>query len=362
MALLTKLISLVTIMFELILGERNIARAGLDKNKIVSKSAKAGKNMTKVKKTMKILLGIAIITFILLLAIYINHKIHLNKEQKLLLPISTMVEIDGHNMSVYTEGSGEKTLVFMSGGGTCSPILDFKSLYSLLSDKYRIVVVEKFGYGFSDVVDKKRGIESVLADTRAALKAAGIEAPYILCPHSMSGIEALYWAQQYPEEVLAIIGLDMAVPKSYQDYNINMAMLKLSQFASAIGITRLLPGVSDSDAITNGTLSNKEKEIYRAVFYNRTATITMLNEVKSIKENASKVESDNIPQVPMLLFASNGQGTGWDKEIWRSSQKKYIANVPNSKMIELDCPHYIHDFEYQVISEEIVEFLSYPCR
>ncbi len=188
----------------------------------------------------------------------------------------------------------------MSGGGTCSPILDFKSLYSLLSNKYRIVVVEKFGYGFSDVVDKKRGIESILADTRAALKTAGIEAPYILCPHSMSGIEALYWAQQYPEEVLAIIGLDMAVPKSYQNYNINMAMLKLSQFASAIGITRLLPGVSDSDAITNGTLSSKEKERYRAVFYNRTATITMLNEVKSIKENARKVESDNIPQVNRL--------------------------------------------------------------
>ncbi len=316
--------------------------------------------MTKVKKTMKILLAIAIITFVLLLVIYINHKIHLNKEQKLLLPISTMVEIDGHNMSVYIEGSGEKTLVFMSGGGTCSPILDFKSLYSLLSDKYRIVVVEKFGYGFSDVVDKKRGIESILADTRAALKAAGIEAPYILCPHSMSGIEALYWAQQYPEEVLAIIGLDMAVPKSYQDYSINMTMLKLSQFASAIGITRLLPGVSDSDAIINGTLSDKEKEIYKAVFYNRTATITMLNEVKSIKENASKVESDNIPQIPMLLFVSNGDGTGWDKETWRSYQREYIANIANSKMIELDCPHYIHDFEYQVISEKIFEFLSYP--
>ena len=308
--------------------------------------------MTKVKKIMKILLAFVIITFILLLAIYINHKIHLNREQKLLLPISTMVEIDGHNMSVYIEGSGEKTLVFMSGGGTCSPILDFKSLYSLLSNKYRIVVVEKFGYG-----DKKRGIESILADTRAALKAAGIEAPYILCPHSMSGIEALYWAQQYPEEVLAIIGLDMAVPKSYQDYNINMTMLKLSQFASAIGITRLLPSVSDSDAIINGTLSNKEKEIYRAVFYNRTATITMLNEVKSIKENASKVEADNTPQIPMLLFVSNGDGTGWGKETWRSYQREYIANIENSKMIELDCPHYVHDYEYKAISESIIAFL-----
>lgn len=313
--------------------------------------------MRKRKKGMKIISIVFAAVFILLLIIYINHQIHLRAESELRLPLGQVVEVDGHNMSIYVEGTGDITLVFMSGGGTCSPILDFKSLYSLLSNKYRIVVVEKFGYGFSDVVDKKRGIESILADTRAALKAAGIEAPYILCPHSMSGIEALYWAQQYPEEILAIIGLDMAVPKSYQDYNINMTMLKLSQFASAIGITRLLPSVSDSDAIINGTLSNKEKEIYRAVFYNRTATITMLNEVKSIKENASKVESDNIPQIPMLLFVSNGDGTGWDKETWRSYQREYIANIENSKMIELDCPHYVHDYEYKAISESIIAFL-----
>ena len=310
------------------------------------------------KRVMKITAVVIAAALILLLIVSINHQIHLKKEANLRSPLGQMVEVDGHNMSVYVEGAGEATLIFMSGGGTCSPILDFKSLYSLLINKYRIVVVEKFGYGFSDVVDKKRGIESILADTRAALKTAGIEAPYILCPHSMSGIEALYWAQQYPEEVSAIIGLDMAVPKSYQDYNINMTMLKLSQFASAIGITRLLPGVSDSDAIVNGILSDKEKEIYRAVFYNRTATITMLNEVKSIKENASKVESDNIPQIPMLLFVSNGDGTGWDKETWRSCQREYIANIANSKMIELDCPHYVHDYEYKAISESIIAFLA----
>lgn len=313
--------------------------------------------MRKRKRVVKVIFVVIVAVFMLLLIICINHQIHLKMEKELRLPLGQMVEVDGKNMSIYVEGTGDTTLVFMSGGGTCSPTLDFKSLYSLLSNKYRIVVVEKFGYGFSDVVDKKRGIESILADTRAALKAVGIEAPYILCPHSMSGIEALYWAQQYPEEVLAIIGLDMAVPKAYQDYSINMTMLKLSQFASAIGITRLLPGVSDSDAIINGTLSDKEKEIYRAVFYNRTATITMLNEVKSIKENASKVESDNIPQIPMLLFVSNGDGTGWDKEIWRSYQREYIANITNSKMIELDCPHYVHDYEYKAISESIIAFL-----
>ena len=35
-------------------------------------------------------------------------------------------------------------------------------------------------------------------------------------PHSASGIEAILWAQLYPEEVEAIIGLDMSVPAFYE--------------------------------------------------------------------------------------------------------------------------------------------------
>lgn len=63
-----------------------------------------------------------------------------------------IAEVDGHNMSVYIEGEGKTTLVFMSGGGTCCPILDFKSLYSLLSDNYKVAVVEKFGYGCTAIL------------------------------------------------------------------------------------------------------------------------------------------------------------------------------------------------------------------
>lgn len=309
----------------------------------------------KSAKSIMLILGIIII---MLLVIYINHRIHLNKESELLAPLGQMVKVDGYNMSIYTEGIGDKTIVFMSGGGTSSPILDFKSLYSLLSDNYKVVVVEKFGYGFSDVVDKERDISSVLEDTRAALKTAGIEAPYILCPHSMSGIEALYWAQQYPEEVSAIIGLDMAVPEAYEDYKINKTMLKLSQIAAHMGITRIIPGVSESEAIKHGRLSENEKELYRAIFYSRTATTTMINEVNSIKENAKIVNEGAMPQIPMLLFVSDGTGTGWDKEVWNSYQKDYIKKVENGMLIELNCPHYVHDYEYEIISKKMNEFIK----
>ena len=270
-----------------------------------------------------------------------------------------IVEVNGHNMSVYTEGEGDKTLVFLSGGGTCSPILDFKSLYSLLSNEYKIAVVEKFGYGFSDVVDEQRDIDTMLSETRMALEKAGIEGPYVLCPHSMSGLEALYWAQKYPEEVEAVIGLDMAVPAYYDEMRISIPITKLGQYGAALGITRWIPSLAESDAIKVGTLSEEEKEIYRAVFYQRTATVTMIDEVKAVKDNAKTVKENGVPQVPMLLFISNGSGgTGFTEETWRRIPKEYIAGCDNASYIELDCPHYVHDYEYEKISEEIRNLLK----
>ncbi len=314
--------------------------------------------MRKRKKGMKIISIVFAAVFILLLIIYINHQIHLREESELRLPLGQVVEVDGHNMSIYVEGTGDITLVFMSGGGTCSPILDFKSLYSLLSDNFQVAVVEKFGYGFSDVVDKDRSIDSILEDTRTALAAAGLNAPYVLCPHSMSGLEALYWAQKYPDEVSAIIGLDMAVPEYYDSMNINIPIMRIASWAANLGVTRFIPGISDSDAIKNGTLSDDEKEIYRAIFYSRTATVTMINETERVKENAEKVSSMGAPQLPVLLFISDGSGgTGFDKETWRKIPKEYIAQIDEGEYIELNCPHYVHDYEYKTISENIIAFL-----
>lgn len=310
-------------------------------------------------KFLKVIFIIVAVIVLFIIVSFVRHKICSFREKELLKPLGKLVEVNGHNMSVYTEGEGDKTLVFLSGSGTCSPILDFKSLYLLLSNEYKIAVVEKFGYGFSDVVDEQRDIDTMLSETRMALEKAGIEGPYVLCPHSMSGLEALYWAQKYPEEVEAIIGLDMAVPAYYDEMHISIPITKLGQYGAALGITRWIPGLAESDAIKAGTLSEEEKEIYRAVFYQRTATVTMIDEVKAVKDNAKTVKENGVPQVPMLLFISNGSGgTGFTEEMWRSIPKEYIAGCDNASYIELDCPHYIHDYEYEKISEEIRNFIK----
>ncbi|MGE7928781.1 alpha/beta fold hydrolase [Lysinibacillus xylanilyticus] len=310
-------------------------------------------------KRIMILFSITIAIFLVLItASYIIHQIKLSKEDKLFTPTGKMVEVNGHQMHVYVEGNGEETLVFMSGGGTSSPVLDFKSIYSLLSDKYKIAVVEKAGYGFSDITDSEPDIDTILQETREALLKSGVEGPYILAPHSMSGIEALYWAQVYPNEVKAIIGLDMAVPAAYKDYDINMPLVHLSAFAANIGFTRWIPGLSESDAIKYGTLTDEEKELYKVIFYRRTVTKNMVNEIKHIKENAEKVGAAGIPNVPILLFSSNGQGTGWNEDEWNEIQKDFISKYKEGTLIKLDCAHYIHDIEFKRIADESEKYIE----
>lgn len=56
--------------------------------------------------------------------------------------------------------NNKPTLVFMSGSATVAPVYEFKSLYSLLYDEYRIVVVEKAGYGYSEIYEVERDINT----------------------------------------------------------------------------------------------------------------------------------------------------------------------------------------------------------
>lgn len=317
-----------------------------------------GSDRAGAKKFRRVTLCVILCMVVFIAFCKFNHVRQLALEAPLREPLGQLVDVNGASMSVYTGGQGDTTLVFLAGGGTCSPILDFKSLYSQLEDEYRVAVVERFGYGFSDIVDVPRDIDSILEDSRLALQKAGVQPPYVLCPHSMSGLEALYWAQKYPEEVRAIVGLDMAVPAMYEKMDINLTALRFGQFAAGIGMTRLTALASGSAAIQAGTLTEEEQAIYRAVFYSRTATVTMINEAEAVKENAKLVASAGIPEVPFLLFSSNGSGgTGFSAEEWVSLQSDFADQCGNARIIFVGCGHYVHDYAYVQIGTEMREFL-----
>ncbi len=173
--------------------------------------------MRKMKRTFRIIVLSIIILFVVIISgSLVYHSTVLKKEITSTPAPGVLVDVDDHQMHVYAEGDGVRTIVFLSGAGTSAPTLDFKLIWSELSPTYTIAVVEKTGYGWSDTADVSREIDVVLEESRTALQLAGVQPPYVLAAHSMSGLEAIRWTQKYPEEVKAIIGLDPAIPTIYE--------------------------------------------------------------------------------------------------------------------------------------------------
>ena len=261
------------------------------------------------------------------------------------------VTVDGHNIHVYSVGDTNKPqIVLMSGSGTVAPVYDFKILYEKLSKSFRVIVMEKFGYGYSDIFDSPADIDTLVSTQKQALETLGEHGPYILMPHSMSGIEALRWAQIYPDDVAAIIGNDMCTPMTYSVWTDEKveSKIRLMEFATKYKLQRLLCPLS------NRCLTKFEIEQNKLLRKRNAFNICHINESKEVLSNVSIVEKTGYAKCPVLLFSSNGKQT---QGYWFSAQKEF-AEIQNAKLISYDCGHYIHYYKSNEMCAEIIKFVN----
>ena len=288
-------------------------------------------------------------------ATFVFHQFSLRNESKLLTPIGKQVTVNGHRMNVSVKGEGSETIVFLSGAGIASPILDFKNLSDSLSKKYKVVVVERAGYGFSEDSDRSRDVMEVLSETRQALAQAHVSGPYVIISHSMASLESLAWQEKYPNEVKALIGLDWALPASYEDLKDNQALLTVAYWSSKIGLLRYFP---ESFYIKNPTLTETERQQYKLLAYKQLMSQAMLHESRLAKENAKKVPSSINPKIPALLLVSNGEGTTFSQSEWQRYAERFASDQSNIQVDYMDAPHELYHYQSDAIVSRIKEFLE----
>lgn len=288
-------------------------------------------------------------------ATFVFHQFSLRNESKLLTPIGKQVTVNGHRMNVSVKGEGSETIVFLSGAGIASPILDFKNLSDSLSKKYKVVVVERAGYGFSEDSDRSRDVMEVLSETRQALAQAHVSGPYVIISHSMASLESLAWQEKYPNEVKALIGLDWALPESYEDLKDNQALLTVAYWSSKIGLLRYFP---ESFYIKNPTLTETERQQYKLLAYKQLMSQAMLHESRLVKENAKKVPSSINPKIPALLLVSNGEGTTFSQSEWQRYAERFASDQSNVQVDYMDAPHDLYHYQSDAIVSRIKEFLE----
>lgn len=308
--------------------------------------------MKKLKKYCLAFLGFILL---FLVATFIFHRISLEKEQASLTPMGKTVLVNGHKINVYVEGDGPETIVFLSGAGIASPILDFKNLLDPLSKKFKVVVVERAGYGFSEDSNQSRDVMTVLSETRQALSQAEVSGPYVIVSHSMASLESLAWQEKYPDEVKALVGLDWALPASYEKLKDNQALLTVAYWSSKIGLLRYFP---ESFYIKNPTLTETERQQYKLLAYKQLMSQAMLHESRLARENAKKVPSSINPKIPALLLVSNGEGTTFSQSEWQRYAERFASDQSNVQVVYMDAPHDLYHYQSDAIVSLIKEFLE----
>src|SRR5215469_8864652 len=109
-------------------------------------------------------------------------------------------------LNLHITGEGSPTVILASGAGDCT--LHWCLVQPSLSRTHRVVSFDRAGMGFSDPGPVPRTASRIVADLRAALRAAGIGPPYILVGASMASFEARLFAYLHAEEVIGMVLVD----------------------------------------------------------------------------------------------------------------------------------------------------------
>lgn len=304
-----------------------------------------------------------ILLIVLIGSVYSFHKFKENKETSLLEKnTGKLIDFNGKKINVYSEGHGENTFVFMAGSAVAAPMYELKSLYRNFSKEDKIAVVERAGYGYSDVFNDDRDIDVILEQTREALIKVGNKPPYVLVPHSISGIEAIYWAQKYPKEVKAIVALDIGLPSQYIKHPVGLAektFMKAGNVLSELGFQRMIPTLAYNDAvIKKDFLTSKEKDIFKAISNKQGINNDMEQEMLHSVNNSKKSTALPVPKSTPILFIDAYLDK--NSEAAKASLKDYknfAKQLETSSVIQIKSKHSIYLYHPTEIYKETQKFM-----
>lgn len=283
------------------------------------------------------------------------NRIFFSDELQAVTPYGEMIEIHGQKMHVYSMGTGEQTIVLLPGFGVSLPSADFGPLMRELSREYTVVCVEYFGVGFSEQTDSPRTNENITEEIRAALSAAGFSAPYILMPHSASGVYSEYYAAKYPEEISAIILLDTTSTAVDAKGNMPKFVYGIGKLQQATGLTRLTMGLIPATQKVENGYTPQEIADYK-LFTLHVLNDTMIDQAYRLIDNINKVKALPFPSEIAVLKIISTQSLKRVGEAYQTDHLKRLGeNVPS---ILIDSTHFVYQTNVEDLVKATADFLK----
>ena len=136
-------------------------------------------------------------------------KPELEKYQKEFI---TNVDVNGTSVATYVVGEGDYTVVLLGSEDNPCSTLYLRPVADKISDRYKVIVIDYPGKGFSDESDAERTNDFFVDVIHQTLGKLGIAENIILVPDLTSGLYAYKYIDKYPAEVAGFVGVDALVP------------------------------------------------------------------------------------------------------------------------------------------------------
>ena len=298
--------------------------------------------------------GLAVVVALTLVSVVANAAATASEKAEL-APYGQTVTLDTGEINVTRTGGPGPTMVLLSGYGTPAPAVDFAPLIREL-DAFDVIVVEGFGYGYSDLDVPDRTIENITSELHEVLAKLHVEEPVILAGHSVGGLYARYYANAFPDDVAAVIGID---PMAAKAASLEVGTPSITEgVVGALGVYRVVTTVAPDLIQPPGSAYTPEERRRIAGMSNwNYGNPSISDEWSQIGANSTKAAAQPFAaDLPVLeMLSSESVDT---MPTWLSAHEAELQAVTTHRLEVLEGTHYLQWTQSPAMARIITDFVA----
>jgi len=121
-----------------------------------------------------------------------------------------LYDVNGYSMHLYCTGQGTPAIVLSAGLG--DDFTTWAKVQPELSKVTRVCSYDRAGFGWSQSRPGGQDANAIAVQLHQLVSAAGVQRPFVLMGHSISGIYLRSYAAHYPNDLAGLVFVDGATP------------------------------------------------------------------------------------------------------------------------------------------------------